>query len=92
MRLVSDDPAFRKPDAEARAVTAVPDAQADTLGDLEFLDHHWGDAYVIGAEDPEYTALRRDGRGAKLTAPDRDGLADKIGADYNADPVSRDVP
>ena len=65
VRLVSDDPAFRKPDAEARAVTAVPDAQPDTLGDLEFLEHHWGDAYVIGAEGPEYTALNWPGPGQK---------------------------
>jgi len=64
----------------------------DILGDLEFLEHHWGSAYLIGAEDAGYTAVRRDGKGAKLAAPDRDSLVRKIATDYTADPVSRDLP
>lgn len=63
----------------------------DIAGDLEFLEHHWGEAYVIGAEGSEYTAFRRDGKGGRLAAPDRDGLMDAIHADYAADPVPRDV-
>jgi hypothetical protein len=77
--MVSDDPAFSAPGGR------------DILGDLEFLGHHWGDAYVIGAEGTRYTADRRDGNGTTIAAPDRDGLMDAIKADYEASPVSRDV-
>jgi hypothetical protein len=69
----------------------LPD-RADTLGDLEFLEHHWGEAYLIGAEGSGYTAVRRDRRGARLAAPDRDELLGQIQADYVADPVPRDLP
>ena len=69
-----------------------PPDGTDTLGDLEFLKYHWGEAYLIGAGDGQYTADRRDGQGATLAAADRDGLARKISADYTADPVSRDLP
>ncbi|HEX5295412.1 MAG TPA: hypothetical protein VFW50_00260 [Streptosporangiaceae bacterium] len=63
----------------------------DILGDLEFLEHHWGSAYLIGARGGGYTADRRDGKGGTLSAADRDGLMDAIQADYEADPVSRDL-
>ncbi len=63
----------------------------DTAGDLEFFEHHWGSAYLFGASDDGYTADRRDGKGATLSAADRDGLLRKIQADYTADPVSRDL-
>lgn len=63
----------------------------DIVGDVEFLQYHWGDAYLIAAAGGRYTADRRDGKGDTLTAPDRDGMMDKIQADYTADPVSRDV-
>jgi len=80
VKLISDDPAFRKPDS--------PDVQAD----LDFLGHRWGEAYLISAEGGWYTAIRRDGRGGKLADPDRDGLCVKIRSDYDADPVSRELP
>jgi hypothetical protein len=70
----------------------IPPDGPDILGDLEFLEHHWGPAYLVGAEDGGYTAVRRDGRGARLTAADRDGLFARIKADYTADAVSRDLP
>jgi hypothetical protein len=64
----------------------------DILGDLEYLEYHWGSAYLIGREGGQLTALRRDGRGGMLTDPDRDGLVRKIAADYTARPVPRDLP
>jgi hypothetical protein len=70
----------------------VSGATPDILGDLEFLEHHWGEAYLISAGGAGYTAVRRDGRGGTLAAADRDGLSGKIQADYRADPVSRDLP
>jgi hypothetical protein len=69
----------------------TPPDGADIVSDLEFLDHHWGEAYLIGAGGGGYTAERRDGRGATLAAADRDALCCAIAADYGADPVSRDV-
>ena len=69
----------------------LPDGP-DILGDLEFLEHHWGSAYLIGAEGGQYTADRRDGKGGTLAAADRDGLLDKIQADCDADPVPRYLP
>jgi hypothetical protein len=79
VRPISDDPAFSGPGGR------------DILGDLEFLGRHWGSAYDIGSGGGEYTAERRDGRGTKLAAADRDGLCRKMQADYTADPVSRDL-
>jgi len=64
----------------------------DIAGDLEFLNHHWGGAYEIGRSAGQYTAARRDGKGATLAAADRDGLLGEIQADYDADPVPRDLP
>ena len=71
---------------------AAGGAPADILGDLEHLEHHWGEAYVIGAEGGGYTAVRRDGTGGALAAADRDGLVREIAADYAARPVPRDLP
>lgn len=96
MRLISDDPAFRTPGTEAAGAACrhrgTPGAPPDILGDLEFLEHHWGSAYLIGTEGSGYSAVRRDGKGAELAGPDRDGLIREIQADYAADPVSRDLP
>jgi hypothetical protein len=64
----------------------------DILGDLEYLEFHWGSAYLIGREGGQLTAARRDGRGGTLTDPDRDGLVRKIADDYIASPVPRDLP
>lgn len=64
----------------------------DILGDLEFLEHHWGSAYLIGRQDGQLTAEPRDGTGGTLADPDRDGLARKIAEDYAARPVPRDLP
>jgi hypothetical protein len=64
----------------------------DITGDLEYLEHHWGSAYLIGNAGGQYTAERRDGQGATLTAADRDGLAKLIAEDYAASPVPRDLP
>jgi hypothetical protein len=83
MRFIGDDPAFGEP--------APQSGGPDIAGDLEDLEHHWGEAYLIGREGGRYTAERRDGRGGKLTAADRDGLMDAVQADYTADPVSRDL-
>ncbi len=77
-----------RPCSAARAGKPPP----DILGDLEVLEHHWGEAYAIGAGDGGYTADRRDGRGATLAAADRDGLLAAMQADYAADPVPRDLP
>jgi hypothetical protein len=70
---------------------ATPPDGPDILSDLEFLEHNWGSAYLVAARDGGYVADRRDGRGSTLAAPDRDGLCSKISADYQADPVSRDL-
>jgi hypothetical protein len=64
----------------------------DIVDDLEYLEHHWGSAYLIGNAGSQYTAERRDGRGGTLAAADRDGLATLIADDYRADPVPRDLP
>jgi hypothetical protein len=64
----------------------------DIVDDLEYLEHHWGSAYLIGCEGGRYTAVRRDGQGDTLTGPDRDGLVLKIAEDYAARPVPGDLP
>lgn len=81
---VSEDPASGSPGPQA----AGPDIAAD----LEFLGHHWGEAYLFGHGAGGYAADRRDGRGRTLTAPDRDGMLREIEADYAACPVPRDLP
>ena len=58
---------------------------------LAELRYHWGEAYEI-TDRPGWRARRRDGKGGWLTAPDPEALAVVIRADYQADPVSRDVP
>jgi hypothetical protein len=62
------------------------------LGDLEFLEYNWGSAYLIGREDGQYTAVRRDGQGGTIADLSRDGLVRKICDDYIASPVPRDLP
>jgi hypothetical protein len=64
----------------------------DFLDDLEYLEHHWGAAYLIGREGGQFTAVRRDGQGGTLADQDRDGLVHKIAGDYAASPVLRDLP
>jgi hypothetical protein len=70
----------------------VSGGPSDILGDLEYLEHHWGSAYLIGHAGGQYIAERRDGQGGKLTAAYGDGLAKLIAEDYDASPVSRDLP
>jgi hypothetical protein len=64
----------------------------DILGDLEFLEHHWGSAYDIRLQGGQWTARRRDGKGGTLTDRLPAGLRELIAADYRAEPVSRDLP
>ena len=54
------------------------------------LRDHWGSAYEI-TDRPGWRARRRDGKGGWITAPDAEALLGAIRADYQADPVSRDV-
>jgi hypothetical protein len=70
---------------------ATPPDGPDIMADLEFLEYHWGSAYLIGTEGSQYTAERRDGKGAPLAAADPDELCCKMQADYTADPVSKDL-
>ena len=58
---------------------------------LEEIRHHWGDAYEITDRGPGWRARRRDRKGGWLVALDVEGLYALITADYQADPVSRDV-
>ena len=58
-----------------------------TLADLRW---HYGDAYEI-TERPRWRAKRRDGKGRWITAPSPEALVEAIRADYQRDPVSRDV-
>lgn len=64
----------------------------DILNDLEYLEHHWGSAYLIGREGGQLTVVRRDGQGGTLADQDRDALVRKIAEDYAANPVPRDLP
>jgi hypothetical protein len=59
---------------------------------LEDLRHHWGSAYDIGVRAGRWTARRRDGKGGTLADPLPEGLHLRIAADYEADPVPRDLP
>jgi hypothetical protein len=70
---------------------AASQAEGDT-GALEGLRFHWGSAYEIEADGEEYTARRKDGKGAPLTDPLRAGLQQQIQADYVAIPAPRDLP
>ena len=59
---------------------------------LDVVKHHWDTAYDIRREaDGRCRAVRRDGLGEALEAPDPEGLNELIAADYRARPVSRDV-
>ena len=57
---------------------------------LAELRHHWGEAYEI-TDRPGWRARRKDGKGEPLAAPDPQALVEAIRADYQRDPVSRDV-
>ncbi len=63
--------------------------QPDELEELRF---HWGSAYDIGLAGSVCTARRRDGKGGTLADPLPAGLRLQIAADYDADPVPRDLP
>jgi hypothetical protein len=58
---------------------------------VEHLRWHWGDAYEIGVTAGLWTADRRDGRG-KLEEDSPEALRKAILADYQADPVPRELP
>jgi hypothetical protein len=61
-------------------------------GPLEELRHHWGSAYDIRLDGGRWTARRRDGKGGTPADPRAADLMERIAADYNADPVPRDLP
>ena len=66
-----------------------------TMGDweapLDALRWHWGGAYLISFFEPDaWVAQRRDNR-ETLRADNPEDLRDLIVADYNANPVSRQV-
>ncbi len=63
--------------------------QPDELEELRF---HWGSAYDIDLADSVCTARRGDGKGGTLADPLPEGLRLRIAADYDADPVPRDLP
>jgi hypothetical protein len=73
------------PPQDDMSATGQPD-------ELEEVRYHWGEAYDVTAGSGEFTAQRRDGKGAKLTDPAAGGLLRQIRADYQADPVPRDLP
>ena len=61
-------------------------------GTLDAVRFHWGDAYDIKRDAAGgCRAVRRDGLGDELRAPDPEELNKLIAADYRARPVSRDV-
>ncbi len=62
------------------------------LDQLEELRFHWGSAYEIDRAGSVCTARRRDGKGGILADPLPEGLRLRIAADYDADPVPRDLP
>lgn len=64
---------------------------ADDLA-LEALRFGWGDAYEIGYDEERgHWALRRDGLGGHITAPDAEKLRDAVVADYDLKRVPRDI-
>jgi hypothetical protein len=71
-----------------REAGEVPTAETWTLGELRW---HWGGAYEITNRGPGWRARRKDGLGGWLAAPDPRALVEMIRADYQRDPVSRDV-
>jgi hypothetical protein len=60
--------------------------------ELEELRYHWGDAYDISVSGGLYTATRRDEKGEPLSDPIPEGLRLQIVADYEHQPVPRDLP
>ncbi len=72
-----------------RAAASRADSDARALDELEF---HWGSAYHIAVTDGAWTARRKDGKGRTLTDALPEGLRRRIVADYDADPVPRDLP
>lgn len=58
---------------------------------LAMLRWHWGDAYDISVDGDQWQAERKDGEGGTITAPGPDELRMLIMADYNANPVARDM-
>jgi hypothetical protein len=65
-------------------------ATADSR-ELAELRHHWGEAYDLGVQGGTWRAKRRDDKGGWFTAEDPQALIEAIRADYQADPVSRDL-
>lgn len=61
-----------------------------TPGDdgLRKVRHHWSDAYAIGPSPDGACALRRDGQGVLISAPDAEALWDAMVRDFAARPVS----
>jgi len=72
-----------------RAAASRAESDAGALDELEF---HWGSAYQIAVTDGAWTARRKDGKGRTLTDALPEGLRRRIVADYDADPVPRDLP
>jgi hypothetical protein len=64
-----------------------PPGHRNELQDLQF---HWGDAYLITAAGEHWIAQRRDD-GRMLAASGPDALRDLIIEDYAERPVSREV-
>ena len=64
---------------------------SDWEAPLDALRWHWGGAYLISFFEPDvWVAQRRDNREV-LRADNPEDLRDLIVADYNANPVSRQV-
>ncbi len=55
------------------------------------LRYHWGEAYQLAVWGGGWRAKRRDGKGGWILAEDPEALYEAIRADYQRDPVSRDV-
>ena len=59
--------------------------------ELAELRYHWGEAYQLAVWGGGWRAKRRDGEGGWILAEDPEALYEAIRADYQRDPVSRDV-
>lgn len=64
-----------------------PPGHRNELQDLQF---HWGDAYLITGAGEHWIAQRRDD-GRMLIASGPEELRELIRADYEAQPVARDL-
>jgi hypothetical protein len=71
---------------QGKAMTMKADQVA-----LHDLDHHWGQAYDIALTGAGWVAKRLD-NGRALVASGPEGLRDLIVADYDAEPVTGDLP